>query len=202
MKQVIRCNHAPTHLPAEGEDRKSPVLLNPSTRKIYISGNIDQEVALDIVGEINTINSIDDTMEGMNDDYTRKPITLYINSPGGSVYDMMAIIGTIEESKTPIDTVCTGYAMSAAFIIFLAGRNRSATKWASFMYHELYTCSMNKLTVIKEAVRESDRLQKEMDRYVITKTNIPQSKLDEVRSSKQDWFISYNEACELGIVNT
>ena len=53
--------------------------------------------------------------------YERPPIKLVINSYGGSVDDMFGLIDVILTSKTPIYTYCTGYAMSAGAMIFLAG---------------------------------------------------------------------------------
>lgn len=58
----------------------------------------------------------------------RDPIKLYINSCGGTIYDMWALIDAIQNSKTPIHTYCMGYAMSAAFDIFLAGHKRYCYK--------------------------------------------------------------------------
>ena len=60
--------------------------------------------------------------------YKREPIKLYINSNGGAIDDMWSLIDIMLNSKTPIYTYCTGYAMSAGFLIFLAGSKRFMTK--------------------------------------------------------------------------
>ena len=79
----------------------------------------------------------DDEKDEKEKDYNREPIKLYINSYGGSIYDMWGLIDVILNSKTPIYTYCTGYAMSAAFKIFLAGHKRYCYKHSIFMYHQM-----------------------------------------------------------------
>lgn len=79
----------------------------------------------------------DDKGEAKEKEYKREPIKIYINSYGGNLYDMWSLIDIILNSKTPIYTYCTGYAMSAGFKIFLAGHKRFVSKHATLLYHQL-----------------------------------------------------------------
>lgn len=66
----------------------------------------------------------------------RTPIKILIDSNGGSLTDAFTIINAIELSKTPVQTIVTGKAYSAGFFIAIAGHQRFAYPYASFLYHE------------------------------------------------------------------
>lgn len=95
------------------------VLLNKDTRLFYLSDDIDNDTIGKMCFHILSILKHDDEEESEKRDFKREPIQLYVNSYGGSVHNMWALIDIIQQSKTPIYTYCTGYAMSAAFNIFL-----------------------------------------------------------------------------------
>lgn len=69
----------------------------------------------------------------------KQPIKLYINSPGGSVYDMLAVYDAIRSSPCEIHTIVTGTAMSAAAFILISGHKRYAYENSKIMLHELST---------------------------------------------------------------
>lgn len=70
-----------------------------------------------------------------NDD-SSKEITLYINSPGGSVQDGLALYDALMLMKSPIRTVCTGTCASMGAIIFLAGKKREMMRHGRIMIHD------------------------------------------------------------------
>lgn len=92
-------------------------MVEPITRMIYLQDEINNETLSDVISAILLFNKADD----MEKAKLRNPIHLYINTFGGSVADMWSLISVIEVSKTPVYTYCTGYAMSAGFMIFIAG---------------------------------------------------------------------------------
>ena len=143
----------------------------------------------------------DDKKESEKKNFKRKPIKLYINSLGGSIYDMWSLIDIISNSKTPIYTYCTGYAMSAAFQIFLAGHKRYATKHATFMYHQMSGCNWGNYQDMVDDMEENEYIQSEIEKYVFNRTKITKKQLNDVRKSKKDWYIHTDEALELGIVD-
>ena len=131
----------------------------------------------------------------------REPIRIYINSYGGSVYDMWALIDIIENSKTPIYTYCSGYAMSAAFNIFLAGHKRYATKHATFLYHQFSGWRSGKYQDFVEDREEMDCIQNTIEQYVIEHSKISEEQLLNIRKTKKDLYIHANEAIKLGIID-
>ena len=114
---------------------------------------------------------------------------------------MWALIDIMINSKSPIYTYCTGYAMSAAFNIFLAGHKRFATKHSTFLYHQLSFWKEGKYQDMVENQTEMDYLQNEIEIYVHNRPQISKKKLLEVKNKKLDWYIHCDEALKLGIVN-
>jgi len=172
-----------------------------NNRTIYLSSDIRKLS----VGEINSslLNLIetDDKEDKKLKEYTRDSIKIYVNSYGGSVYDMWSTIDIILNSKTPIHTYCTGYAMSAGLSIYLAGHKRYASEHATFLYHQLSSWMSGTYQDLIQEVAESTRLQNEIEKYTIIRTKITQEKLDQIRKEKFNWFIPTQEAIELGIVD-
>ncbi len=117
---------------------KSTIFSSKTDRLFYIYGDINARNCADIAYDISQLNYEDDEKEEKEKNYKRDPIRIYFNSFGGSVYDMWLLVDTILASKTPVYTYCTGYAMSAAFMIFIAGHKRYMSPHATLMYHQIY----------------------------------------------------------------
>ena len=174
---------------------------NELSRVLYLSSDIDNESTSKIITEILKINEADDASEGSVVGFKREPIKLYVQSFGGSVYDCWALIDIMINTKTPIYTYCTGYAMSCGFLIFLAGDKRFASKHSTFMYHQISIgYDYMEYTRIKEDMHENEFLQGMMERMVLERTYISEDRLREVREKKIDWYIHLAEAVELGVV--
>ena len=123
------------------KDVKSTINMNYSEvyeidelkeRRLYINSEIDDAVIDTIVFHIMNYNREDKGIDAKD----RKPIILYINSPGGSVYSGYALISTMQCSKTPIYTVNQGMCASMAFLIFLAGSKRFSMCNSTFLMHD------------------------------------------------------------------
>ncbi len=109
------------------------------------------------------------------------------------------LFNTIEHCETPIYTLCNSHAMSAAFIVFLAGKRRFVSKHSVFVYHELCTSVSDILSTIIEKSIVYTNLQQSVDEIIINKTKITQHQLDEFKSCKKDWYINYDLSIKLGI---
>jgi ATP-dependent Clp protease protease subunit len=175
-------------------------------RKIIISGDIDNESAREIVDAINLINFYDDKQEkeqGKKSKYVREPIEIQINSSGGVIYDGFAIIAAMDTSKTPVNTVAYGQAMSMGLLILLCGKKRAIHKYAIIMYHELSGGHghSDKLEMQKREIAESIRIQKLLDKIVLQRTKLKQAKLDEIKKVAADFYITAKQAKDFGIVH-
>ena len=177
------------------------VLYDTNKRIFYISDSIDNNSMGVICFNLECLLQQDDKNEEELKNFKREPIKIFINSGGGEIYDMWALIDIILNAKSPIYTYCTGYAMSAAFKIFLAGHKRFASKHATFLYHQMNCQRSGKYQDLVEDREEMDYLQDEIEKYVIERTKITSKKIKNIRSSKKDWFIHSEEALQLGIIN-
>ena len=177
------------------------IYCNTNNRLIYISDDINNCSIGAVCYNLLSIINDDDKQDEKEKNFTREPIKIYINSFGGELYDMWSLIDIILNSKTPIYTYCTGYAMSAAFKIFLAGHKRYATKHASFMYHQINCWYSGKYQDTVEYRKEIDKLQQQIEDYVTERTKITKEKIEEIRLEKKDFYIHSQEALELGIVD-
>lgn len=106
-------------------------------RDLLLSDRISQGTVKDIIKDIFEINFDDDEKEEIYKDWERKPIQLFINSYGGSVYDGLALIDVIKRSKTPVHTVCIGSCMSMALWVWLSGAKRFVGGSATLMFHDV-----------------------------------------------------------------
>lgn len=92
---------------------------------------------IEITGEIDEIqfDRLDTAMTEMESE-SKKTITIKINSPGGSTYQALAMVGRIKESKCHIVTKGYGHVMSAATLILACGDKRYMSRFGFFMHHE------------------------------------------------------------------
>jgi ATP-dependent Clp protease protease subunit len=95
------------------------------SRKIFLTGKIEETVALDLVKQIMWLNEEGDM-----------PIYLYINSPGGNITDGMMIYDRMMASRAPVYTCCLGEAHSMAAVLFASGRKRLMMPNSSLMIHQ------------------------------------------------------------------
>lgn len=176
------------------------VFINTDKRLFYLSDDINSETIGQLCFYLLNIIQEDDEKDEKQKDFKREPIKFYINSNGGKVYDMWSLIDIMLNSKTPIHTYCTGYAMSAAFNIFLAGSKRFGSKHSTFLYHQIHCNANGSYQYILEDMAENDYLQNKIELYVKDRTKITEERLNKIRESKTDWYIHCDKALELGVI--
>jgi len=159
------------------------------------------------LGEISSesVNDIIQLIYEINDEDIGKtqvePIKLIINSFGGEIYSGLALIDTIDNSPTPIYTICHGSAMSMALIIYAAGHQRYASKNATFMYHEAAYPIEGKVVHHKQELKEVERIDKICDDYLLSKTSFTQKQFNDVKKTQGEWYFDVEIAQKYGLVN-
>jgi ATP-dependent Clp protease protease subunit len=130
-----------------------------------------------------------------------KPLTLYINSPGGDLYQAFALIDIMRSSRRPIRTIAIGSAMSAAFLIFSAGTagERWAAKNTGFMCHQFSDSQEGKYHDIKAQAKESDLCNQKMIDILKEATGLPTAKIKSKLLPASDVYLSAEELVELKI---
>lgn len=185
----------------DDDSSKEAVYCSPNKRLFYLYGEVNAKNCADIAYYIQEINLTDDESDEKEKDFKRKPMRIYINSFGGSVYAMWMLIDTISCSKTPVHTICNGYAMSAAFQIFLAGHKRYITPHATLMYHQIYCWRSGKYQDLVDDREHTDLLNKQIEDYVIEKTRLTRETLDTIREKKKDTYFTATDAIENGMAD-
>lgn len=180
---------------------KDNTYANTGKRLYFLSDDVDNESIGQLTWNILHQLAEDDEKDKKEKDYKREPIKIYINSYGGSIYDMWGLIDVIQNSKTPIYTYCTGYAMSAAFKIFLAGHKRYCYKHSTFLVHQLSGCNCGKYLDLKNEISEYDRLNNDIEKYILSRTKFTEDKIEEIWNKKQDFYFNADDAVKYGVVN-
>jgi ATP-dependent Clp protease protease subunit len=181
--------------------------LTIEDRNIFLSDQITQDSVSSVIEKIITINESDEYFEricslhGFGLTHTRKPIKIYIDSYGGSVYQCLGLISVMERSQTPIHTICTGVAMSAGFMILIFGHKRFAHKYSTPLYHQASSFVFGELKNIEENIAEMKRLQDLLETLVLEKTDIKKTRLKQVYVEKLDWYLTAKEALENNVID-
>lgn len=131
----------------------------------------------------------------------KKDISLYINSPGGSVTDGMAIYDTMNFLKCDIVTYCVGQAASMATLLLAAGTKgkRYALPNSRVMMHQPTGGATGQTSDISIAAREILRWRKRMNELIASHTN---KTAEEIASdSDRDFYLTAQDALEYGIVD-
>ena len=160
-------------------------------RIVFISGEVNDDMANAICAQLLFLQSQDATKE----------ISVYVNSPGGSVTAGLAIYDTMQFIKCPIATYCLGQAASMGAVLLTAGTKgrRFALPNARIMIHQPWGGPEGKASDIEITAREILRL-KEVLNSILSKHS-GKSMDDVVRDTDRDHFMSAAEAKEWGLID-
>ncbi len=132
---------------------------------------------------------------------SKKDIMFYINSPGGSVYDALAIYDTMQYIKPDIQTIGIGVQASAAAFLLSSGTKgkRSLLPHSTVMIHQPSSGTRGKVTDQEITLRESIRLKKLLNAIMAKNTSQPLKKIEQ--DVERDFWMTSEEAKKYGIVD-
>lgn len=132
-----------------------------------------------------------------------RPLTLYINSMGGSLTDAFALIDLMNKSPIPIRTVGIGNVMSAAFLIFLSGTvgERYIGKNCFILSHQFSEEIYGKYHDIKTKMIESQKTNDKMIQLIKSKTKLSEKEIKTKLLPPTDVWLTSEEAVKLGIAD-
>ncbi len=158
---------------------------------IFLHGPIHDELASLIVAQLLFLEAED----------PEKDISLYINSPGGSITAGLAIYDTIQYVKANVSTICFGLAGSMAALLLAAGASgkRYSLPHGTIMLHEPAGGYEGKFTDLDIYRNEMSRKREIMYEMLVKHTGQPLRKIR--RDTSRDFFISASEAKEYGIID-
>lgn len=160
-------------------------------RIIFLGTAIDDQVANIIQAQLLFLESSD----------PGKNISIYINSPGGSVYAGYGIYDTMQFIGSEVSTICTGIAASMAAILLVAGAKgkRFALKHARIMIHQPLGGARGQASDIEIAAREIIKVKKELNTILADHTGQPYDTV--VKDSDRDFWMTAEEAKDYGMVD-
>lgn len=138
-----------------------------------------------------------------NLDPRERVLTLYINSPGGDLYQAFALIDVIKASTIPIRTIAIGQAMSAAFLIFISGTRgyRLVGPNTGLMCHEYSDTPAGKHHDLKAQIAEGEQCNKRMFQIIQDATDLPPAKIRSNLLRESDVFLTAEQAIDLKIAD-
>ncbi len=160
-------------------------------RVIFLGTEINDYTANVLQAQLLYLDSVD----------SGKDISLYFNSPGGSVYAGLGIYDTMQFVNSDIETICTGMAASMAAVLLVAGKEgkRRALPHSRIMIHQPMGGAQGQASDIEITAREIQKLKKEL--YSIIAEHSHQS-FDKVwADSDRDYWMTADEAKEYGMID-
>lgn len=149
----------------------------------------------------NTANLIVAQLLFLDNDNSNKDIFLYINSPGGSVYDALAVYDTMQYVKSDVQTVGIGVQASAAAFLLSSGTKgkRYILPHATVMIHQPSSGSKGKVTDQEIDLKEALRVKKLMEQIMAKNTS---QKLEKIHvDMERDFWMTAEEAKKYGLVD-
>ncbi|OAB42610.1 ATP-dependent Clp endopeptidase proteolytic subunit ClpP [Paenibacillus antarcticus] len=160
-------------------------------RIVFLGSEINDATANNIVAQLLFLAADDPD----------KDISLYINSPGGSVTAAFAVYDTMQFIKPNVRTICTGLAASAASLLLLAGHKgkRLALQHSEIMIHQPLGGAQGQASDIEISARRILKIKDQLNRLFAEKTGQSLEKV--TMDMERDYFLSAEEAKSYGIVD-
>lgn len=160
-------------------------------RIIFIGDEINQATASLVVAQLLFLDAED----------PEKDISIYINSPGGSVTDGFAIFDTMNHIKPDVSTICVGMAASMGAFLLAAGAKgkRYALPNSEIMIHQPLGGAKGQATDIKIQAEQILKIKEKINNILSERTGQPIEKIQS--DCERDYFMSAEQAKEYGLVD-
>lgn len=160
-------------------------------RIIFLGTQIDDYAANVIQAQLLYLDSSD----------PGKDISIYINSPGGSVYAGLGIYDTMQYISSEVSTICTGMAASMAAVLLVAGERgkRFGLRHSRVMIHQPLGGVQGQASDIEITAREIKKIKDELYTIISNHSGVPFEKVE--RDSDRDYWMIASEAKEYGMID-
>ena len=160
-------------------------------RIIFLGTEINDYTANTIQAQLLYLDSVDSSKE----------ISIYLNSPGGSVTAGLGIYDTMQFISSPVATICTGMAASMAAVLLVSGQEgkRSALPHSRVMIHQPLGGVQGQASDIEITAREIQKLKKELYTIISEHSHTPFDKV--WADSDRDYWMTAQEAKEYGMID-
>ena len=160
-------------------------------RIVLLGGEVNDDSANLVVAQIHFLQAQD----------AKKPVSMYINSPGGSVTAGLAIYDTMQFISCPVHTYCIGQAASMGAVLLTAGEkgHRFALPNARIMIHQPWGGAEGKASDIEITCQEILRLKQKLNEILAAHSGQPMEQV--VRDTDRDHFMGAEEARAWGLID-
>ena len=160
-------------------------------RIILLFNEVNDDLACSVISQLLYLEAVDPD----------KDITIYINSPGGSVSAGLGIYDTMQYINSDVATICTGMAASMAAVLLVAGAEgkRSALTHSRVMIHQPMGGAQGQASDIEITAREIQKLKKELYTIIADHSHQPYDKV--WADSDRDYWMTAEEAREYGMID-
>ncbi|MEI7291594.1 ATP-dependent Clp endopeptidase proteolytic subunit ClpP [Paraburkholderia tropica] len=160
-------------------------------RIVFLDGPVNEQSASVVVAQLLFLEA----------EQPEKDISLYINSPGGSVYDGMAIYDTMQFIKPDVSTLCTGFAASMGSFLLAAGTHgkRFALPNARIMIHQPSGGGQGTASDIELQAREVIFQRERLNAMLAANTGRELAQIE--RDTDRDNFMSAQAAADYGLID-
>jgi ATP-dependent Clp protease protease subunit len=191
----VKNTYAPVVIEKEGQHER--VWDLPSRlmrdRNIFLNSEVNQQTVMSLIMQILILSGEDE----------EAPIYFYINSPGGSVMDGLALFDVMRAVPNKIITICVGQAASMGSFLLSAGDKRFALPNSRLMYHQVMSGipGGTQYLDMKIAVDETEKLYNKLNEYLSEFTGGKISVEEMKKKTERDWWLSPEEAVEIGFID-
>ena len=175
--------------------------LNVTQMDVFSRLMMDRIIFLGTAIDDYTANTLQAQLLYLDSTDPGKDISIYINSPGGSVYAGLGIYDTMQFIQSPVATICTGMAASMAAVLLVSGaeQKRSALPHSRVMIHQPMGGAQGQASDIEITAREIQKLKRELYTIIADHSHTPFDKV--WADSDRDYWMTAEEAKEYGMID-
>lgn len=165
-----------------------------ANRTFYVTDEISED----------TTNLITIPLLAADNDGTLDPITIYINTPGGSVHDGFTLVSAIQQLKSPTKVIVLGYAYSMGALILMAGANNPNVKrycysFSTSLMHGGSQLVQGSSSAVKDYFHFHEKYEKRIEDFVISHSNITPEEYEKV--DRYELYFDSDQMLEKGLVD-
>lgn len=175
--------------------------LNVSQMDVFSRLMMDRIIFLGTQVDDYTANVIQAQLLYLDSSDPGKDISIYLNTPGGSVYAGLGIYDTMQIIGSDVATICTGMAASMGAVLLVAGAKgkRNALKHSRVMIHQPMGGAQGQASDIEITAREIQKLKKELYTIIADHSGNAFEKIEQ--DSDRDYWMTSSEALEYGMID-
>ena len=175
--------------------------LNVTQMDVFSRLMMDRIIFLGTQIDDYTANVIQAQLLFLDNNDAGRDISIYLNSPGGSVYAGLGIYDTMQFINSDVSTICTGMAASMAAVLLVAGEKgkRYALTHSRIMIHQPMGGAHGQASDIEITAREIQKLKRELYTIIAEHSGNPYERIE--KDSDRDYWMTSQEALDYGMID-